>query len=233
MSKQRADEHPTPAADDVAPDVEEVSAIAADLDDAPADDGEPTLNKHGYPDGTPLAEMSTAQQAAYWKHKARVHENRSKAKPAGLTPEEVQALRDEIDELRGAQLSDSERAQADAVETARAEGRTQARNELLPVLQEAQLRGYASTVVKGKRLDSFVSTANIGAFCTDDGEIDGAKVVTHLQALFGEDTSGAAAAEPKSTYPNYGQGSPGATLKGSTRSAGLAEAARRFPKAAA
>ncbi len=198
----------------------------ADGDETADTAGERELNRYGYPDATPLAEMSIEQQAAYWKHKARVHEQRSKSKQPGYTPEEVQALREELEALRNAQLSDSERAHADAVETARLAGRDEARAQLMPLVQEAQLRGYASTVIKGARLDGWVATVNVAAFCAEDGSVDGAKVVEHLRAQYGEEPA------TPSTYPNFGQGSSGAHPEKSTKSDGLAEARRRFAKAA-
>ncbi|MFI8976907.1 hypothetical protein ACIGO9_28775 [Nocardia asteroides] len=202
--------------------------------DAPAEsvegadaEGEVALNAHGYPDATPLAEMTIEQQAAYWKHKSRIHEGRARAKDGALSAEEAQALREEIEQLRNASLSDAERAQADAVEAARVAGRDEARAELLPVLAEAKIRGYASTVLSGDKLEKFVATVNVDAFRDADGEVDGAALVEHLKLLFGDTPD----KQPSQTYPNFGQGSRGAGFtKAPARDAGLAEAQRRFGK---
>lgn len=225
MSKQQRADNPAPSTlDDVPDEIETVETDPEAGDDAGVGE-DSQLNKHGYPDNTPLAEMTVEQQAAYWKAKARMHESRSRAKAGGLTAEEAEALRTELEQLRTASLSETERAQQDAIESAREAGRSEARDQLLPILHEAQLRGYASTVVKGPRLDAFVSTVSIAAFSAEDGSIDGEKVVEHLKAMYGEDSAPAPAAQ--STYPNFGQGSPGATSKKSTRADGLAEAKRR------
>ncbi|KZM72213.1 hypothetical protein [Nocardia terpenica] len=225
MSKQqRADTLASSAPDDVTPDDIETVETAPEAGESDGVGEEQAVNKHGYPDNTPLTEMTVEQQAAYWKAKARMHESRSRAKAGGLSAEEADALRNELQELRDAQLSETERAQQDAIESAREAGRSEARDQLMPMLHEAQLRGYASTVIKGAKLDGFVSTVNITAFSAEDGSIDGEKVVAHLKAMYGEEPPSSAAA---STYPNFGQGSPGATSQKSTRADGLAEAKRR------
>ncbi|MGY0497062.1 hypothetical protein ACWZHB_00995 [Nocardia sp. FBN12] len=191
-------------------------------------DNERVVNDNGFPDATPLAEMSVAEQAAYWKHKARQHEGRAKAKnTGGLSAEEAQALRDEIEQLRTAAMSDTERAQSEAITSATEQARVEARNELLPLLHEAQVRGYASTVISGERLDGWVDSVSVDKFLDAEGGVDGAKVVAHLTALFGEPEKSPAA--PTSTYPNVGQASSGAGFtKAPAFQAGLAEAARRF-----
>ncbi|MFC9995742.1 hypothetical protein [Nocardia sp. NPDC127526] len=225
MSKQRADNPAPSAPDDVTPDDIETVETAPEVGESEGVGEEPAVNKHGYPDNTPLAEMTVEQQAAYWKAKARMHESRSRAKAGGLSAEEAEELRAELAQLRDAALSETERAQQDALESAREAGRSEARDQLMPMLHEAQLRGYASTVIKGAKLDGFVSTVNIAAFSAEDGSIDGEKVVAHLKAMYGEEP--AAPTTAASTYPNFGQGSPGASSKKSTRADGLAEAKRR------
>lgn len=79
------------------------------------------LNEHGYPDATPVADMATEHQAAYWKHFARKHEARANAAP---TADELEALRTAAAELatrKAFELTETQRAQAekDAAETAR------------------------------------------------------------------------------------------------------------------
>lgn len=57
------------------------------------------VNEHGFPDGTAIADMSPEHQAAYWKHKARKHEQRANAAHNGsndaLTPDQVKQMIDE------------------------------------------------------------------------------------------------------------------------------------------
>lgn len=80
----------------------------------------PTVNEHGFPDNTPVAEMEPTHQAAYWKHHARKHEARASAAPDA---DELKRLR-ERDELlkqrETADMSDADRLKAEA-DAARAE----------------------------------------------------------------------------------------------------------------
>lgn len=69
---------------------------------------------HGYPLNTPIAEMTVDQQAAYWKHHSRKHEDTVKG--LGLTPgqeaAELAKMREdqaELQKLQNANLSDVER----------------------------------------------------------------------------------------------------------------------------
>lgn len=64
----------------------------------------------GFPDNTPLAEMTPEQQAAYWKHHARKWESRANQGP---TPQELEALRQKaskLDEIEQANKSELEKA---------------------------------------------------------------------------------------------------------------------------
>lgn len=68
----------------------------------------------GYPANTPVAEMSPAQQTAYWKFHARKHENAFKGLglAAGQESAELQRLRERdaaLKERENAELSDTER----------------------------------------------------------------------------------------------------------------------------
>ncbi|MFJ6636560.1 hypothetical protein ACIQMR_35130 [Streptomyces sp. NPDC091376] len=81
----------------------------------------PTLNEHGYPDGTPVADMEPTHQVAYWKHHARKHEQRANTAPDAT---ELQRLKDRdaaLKKLEDEQLTDAQRIQAEKdAEVARA-----------------------------------------------------------------------------------------------------------------
>jgi hypothetical protein len=69
----------------------------------------------GYPENTPVADMTVEQQAAYWKAHARKHEDRLKA--IEVTPEELSRLREadaEMQRLADASRTDMERVEARA-----------------------------------------------------------------------------------------------------------------------
>ncbi|MER5501384.1 hypothetical protein ABT096_29845 [Streptomyces sp. NPDC002561] len=101
------------------------------------DPNAPTVNEHGYPDATPVAEMPTEHQVAYWKHHARKHEAASKAGPDAAELERLRAADEELKTRKAAELSDVERVQAEkataeqAAATARAEADAAVRKALL------------------------------------------------------------------------------------------------------
>ena len=69
----------------------------------------------GYPENTPVADMTAEQQAAYWRTHARKHEDRLKA--IDVTPEELTRLRAadaEMQKLADASRTDMERIEARA-----------------------------------------------------------------------------------------------------------------------
>jgi hypothetical protein len=71
--------------------------------------------ERGYPENTPVADMTAEQQAAYWRTHARKHEDRLKA--IDVTPEELARLREadaEMQKLADASRTDMERVEARA-----------------------------------------------------------------------------------------------------------------------
>lgn len=82
----------------------------------------PQLNEHGYPDATPVADMAPEQAAAYWKHQSRKHEARANAVPTAAELETLRAAAAELATRKAAELSETERLQAEAAtEKARAD----------------------------------------------------------------------------------------------------------------
>ncbi|MDX2793993.1 hypothetical protein [Streptomyces scabiei] len=72
--------------------------------------GGTTVNEHGFPDNTPVADMSSEHQAAYWKHHARKHEQRANSAPDAA---EVQRLKERdaaLKKIEDDKLSADERA---------------------------------------------------------------------------------------------------------------------------
>lgn len=111
---------------------------------APAASGE-----RGYPENTPVADMTVEQQAAYWKSHARKHEDRLKA--IDVSPEELTRLREadvEMQKLADASRTDMERVEARATA---AEQRVAAMEPELLRLQAAVKAGLPAEV-SGKLL---------------------------------------------------------------------------------
>lgn len=102
------------------------------------------VGERGYPENTPVADMTIEQQAAYWRHHARKHEDRLKA--IDVTPEELTRLREsdaEMQRLAEASRTDMERIEARA---ATAEQRVAALEPDLLKLQAAIKAGLPAEV---------------------------------------------------------------------------------------
>lgn len=97
----------------------------------------PTVNEHGYPDATPVADMTPEHQVAYWKHHARKHEAAAKSAPDAAELERLRAAEAELAQRKAADMTEAERVQAEkaaaeaAAATAKAEAEAAQRRALL------------------------------------------------------------------------------------------------------
>lgn len=113
-----------------------------------------------FPADTPVKDMTPLQQAAYWKFQARKHENR--ARPKNF--DEIVEKAAKFDELAKQQMSDSERAIAEAKAAAFAEGRA----ALAPSVIRAELRAELPHL-SARQLDELLENVAVEKFVTDDG----------------------------------------------------------------
>lgn len=177
----------------------------------------------GFPENTPVAQMSDAEKAAYYRYHNRQAENTLKSFK-GVKPEDVSAMQQELEALRNEKLSADQKAIKEAEKAARAA----AEAEWRPKLQTSQLRAIASEVLKGDQLNAWLSGMNPAAFAGENGEIDEEKVIGHLTAAFGVGGQDQQHQQPQRSWGQYSAGNgypperPGA--------AGRAEAAKRFGK---
>ncbi|MFJ3248314.1 hypothetical protein [Streptomyces sp. NPDC086782] len=110
--------------------------------------GGSSVNEHGYPDATPVADMTSEHQVAYWKHHARKHEAAAKAAPDAAELERLRAADAELATRKAADLTETERLQkerddaAAEAATAKAERDAAARKAL--VLEIAADKGLTA-----------------------------------------------------------------------------------------
>jgi membrane protein involved in colicin uptake len=110
--------------------------------------GGATVNEHGYPDATPVADMAPEHQVAYWKHHARKHEAAAKSAPDAAELERLRAAEAELATRKAAELTETERLQkerddaAAEAATAKAERDAAARKAL--VLEIAADKGLTT-----------------------------------------------------------------------------------------
>jgi hypothetical protein len=162
----------------------------------PADPG------RGFPAGTPVAEMTTEQQVAYWRHYARQHEDRANARG---DYDAVKAKADELDKLRADQMSEQEKAVNAAREAALQEGRTGALRDANVSAVRAILD--ASLQARGRtpdQVEALLKHTNFETFVTD-GAPDTGAILGHVDSIAGPVTGGG----NNGRGPDHGQGQRG------------------------
>lgn len=134
----------------------------------------------GFPKDTPLVEMSTEQQLAYWKHHARKHEGTANARA------DYDQQKADAEKWRKAQednkapdqkiLDDAKREAADAA-------RREEQAKLAPRLVKAEFKAAAAGKLSKELLDAFLEDVNHGVYLKDDGELDTEKIQKRVDAL--------------------------------------------------
>ncbi|MGV0042027.1 hypothetical protein [Mycobacterium colombiense] len=202
----------------------------------PAPPEAPPQGDKGFPEGTPLAEMTDAQQAAYWKHHARRHEDTVKGYK-GLTPQQVAELQAENDSLKGEKLSADEKALKAARDEAYKQAQQEAQAQYLPQIQRSAVQSIASGIVQGDKLNAFLDIVSPAlpdgkfqpptAVLGDDGQVSEEKVMGYLTAMYGTGAQPAQPAGPR--WQNFSQYSPPPPPQ-PAGAGGAAEAQKRFGK---
>lgn len=190
----------------------------------------------GFPANTSLAEMTTEQQLAYWKFQARKHEDTAKARG---DYDEVKAAADaraqELEQLRAAAMTESEKA----LDQARKDGEQAGR---AAVAAEAAAREAARgakfvdamlevAMAPGGRLDRdrvapILEALDKSRYVNADGEVDTEAIGKLIDSLAGASPAPAApAARPG--WPSLGQGRQEATPAARGVAAGAAAFAAR------
>ena len=158
-----------------------------------------------YPKGTPVAEMTAEQQAAYWQAQSRKHEGRAK-KYADY--DEVKKRADQYDALEQASKTEDEK-------------RTEALVAAEKRATEADLRATRLDVAFAKGLTPAQAKRLVGS-TREELEADADEVLRDFPVAPKQGGRG----------PDMGQGNRGGSSKLTGRDQGLAEAEKRFGKKA-
>jgi hypothetical protein len=99
--------------------------------------------------------------------------------------QQAQSDREELEKLRNEMLTADQRALQEATTKATDEARAAVQKDLLPKVQQAQLKGIAAQFISDKeQLDSFLAITDPAKFAGEDGDVDETAVAGHLTALF-------------------------------------------------
>lgn len=158
----------------------------------PAPDPKPDK---GFPENTPVAEMTVEQRAAYWEHQSKKHEGRNRDLlkiTGGKYGDELREQFDELGRLRTEHMSDGEKA----VEQAKAEGRREASLALAP-----QMFDVALSHVDEDRRKVLIDSIDLSKVLNTDGTIDTDKVTTLASTIAPADKG-----QGSQRDPDYGGG---------------------------
>lgn len=180
----------------------------------------------GYPENTPVVEMTDKQQAAYYKAQARKHEDRNKA--IGLTAEQVAELRakaDKHDAMERELMSDNEKKVAEASDAAKAA----ARAEFLPQIVNARLEAAAAGKgISSEGLAKALEFVDATKFVAADGSVDTAKVSEFIDGI--APATGNNGQQPLRRGPSpSGQGNRGSSSTGVSVASGRELYQQRHP----
>ena len=152
---------------------------------------EPTVNEHGFPDKTPINDMTDGQQAAYWRHQARKHEDRVKSMA------DYDALKAERDTLKSKTQTADEKALEAAKKEAGEAAAAAERAKLAPRLVSAEFKAANAGRIPAEQLKLVLDGLDPSKFLTAEGEVDADKVKQYVDGL--------APADGKK-WPGTGQG---------------------------
>ena len=162
-------------------------------DDATQQQG--SSDEHGFPANTPVKDMTAEQQAAYWRHKARKHEQRAEAR------KDYDAIKAERDHLKQAGMTDAEKA----VEAARNEGKAAGLAEAAKSVVTAKIEAALSRRgLSDERVAAITGPLDHTHFLTDSGEVSTDKVTAYADG-FGQ---------VGKQWPDMGQGKRGESKPG-------------------
>lgn len=191
----------------------------------------PGPDVYDYPERTPLDQMTPQQQAEYWRHKARKHEDRVKAMG---DYDDLKKVAGQYEALVQASQTEQERAVAEARRQGHAEALTAAGGQLV----EQWMRAAAVGRLPQESVDAILAGLDRSRFIAQDGSVDTAKVwgfvnsiapaVTPPAVQPGQPAPVAPAQQPAPAAPvtptvtpaggpDFGQGQPG-----NSRPAGIA-----------
>jgi DNA-binding helix-hairpin-helix protein with protein kinase domain len=184
---------------------------------APAPPAPPALPVEpatGFPADTPVAEMTVDQQAAYWKHQSRKHEERARSRE---DYDAVKAKAAELDKIREQQMSETEKAVNKAREEALAEGKRQAMTDLSTKYTRAMLETALTT--RGRtpeQVETLLRHVNFESYVAN-GEPDTDAIAAYADSIAGPVTGGG-----QVRGPDHGQGNRGQQGKARGLEAGAA-----------
>lgn len=145
----------------------------------------------GFPADTPLAEMTTEQQLAYWKHQSRKHENNYKSLGDVETlKERAQKWADHEEKNKPAPKTDDKSANEPLdVETLRKQIALEIKMEAAPELVRSQFATLIGDRLPADKRDGILEDLDMKKYVKQDGSLDVDRIKSKAELLAPE-TSG-------------------------------------------
>lgn len=141
----------------------------------------PPTPEQGWPENTPLAEMTLEQREAYWRDKAQKHEQSWKrVVDKNLTPDQILAMQAKLDQTERDRLPAAEKAIADAREAAKAEARAEMGSKGVDIHVNALVSFGRLTADNAKII---LEGINRAAYVDAEGNLDHDKLAKYLDLV--------------------------------------------------
>lgn len=177
------------------------------------DDGK-TDEERGYPLNTPESEMTTEQKLAYRTVQMRKHQAvAEKLTKQGVTPEVYAEQMKELEELRAKNMTESEKAIAEAKEQGRQEALGETNAKVIQAHVDAFIGARGVDLEKNPELAATLDALNLEKF-VQDGDVDTDKLVKVLTNLVPDPDKGG------KRWPDMGGGKRGGTASSKGVAAG-------------
>lgn len=133
----------------------------------------------GFPKDTPVAEMDAKQEAAYWRHQSKKHEQRNREWLDAAGGKSAADLKADREKREREQMTPAEQQLVDA----RKEGREAALTEVRPQFVRMAFNTALAHIEKDEERQELIDTLDLSKFLDDKGNVDTAKVATVAQRL--------------------------------------------------
>lgn len=133
----------------------------------------------GFPKDTPIAEMDAKQEAAYWRHQSKKHEQRNREWLDAAGGKSAADLKAEREQREREQMTPAEQQLTDA----KNQGREEALNEVRPQFVRMAFNTALAHIEKDEERQELIDTLDLTKFLDDKGNVDTGKVATVAQRL--------------------------------------------------
>lgn len=133
-------------------------------------------NDQGFPEGTPWRDMTLGQQVEYWKAQSRKHEGRANSM---ADYSELKAKAEKLAEIEAANMTEQQKAVADAAK----EARESTLREVGSRLVDAQFTVAAAGRMDEERLKALLDGVDRSRFMKDDGSADADRVKAFVDSV--------------------------------------------------